>query len=150
MIIEPDVAFHGSIVYAKAGNIWVQTATDVHQLTNSGTDSMPAYSDDGQWIYFIRETDGRGRFPAGGGGSRTWYDLSTPALMRVKPDGSGTERLLNGRYQTGGSTWFYWMREPTPDAGREGRPVDLGRAEPAPERHRPQAVRPDDEEARPR
>ncbi|HEY7132265.1 MAG TPA: hypothetical protein VH440_08425, partial [Candidatus Limnocylindrales bacterium] len=75
---------------------------------------MPAFSPDGQWIYFIRITEGRGKFPAGGGGGRTWYDLDTPALMRVKPDGSGVQRLLNGRYQTGNNAWFYWMREPTP------------------------------------
>ncbi len=120
VIIEPDVAFHGQIVYAKAGNIWIQTATDVHQLTNGGTDSMPAFSDDGQWVYFIRIDEGRGRFPANGGGQRTWYDLETPVLMRVKPDGSGAQRLLTGRYQSGSSTWFYWMREPTPTPDGKG------------------------------
>ncbi len=120
VIIEPEVAFKGSIVYAKTGNIWMQTADEVHQLTSAGTDSMPAFSSDGQWVYFIRIDEGRGKFPSGGGGSRTWYDLSTPALMRVKPDGTGTQRLLNGRYQAGGSTWFYWMREPTPTPDGKG------------------------------
>jgi Tol biopolymer transport system component len=114
VIVAPEVTFKGTIAYAKAGNIWLQTGKDAHQLTNGGNDSMPAFSPDGQWIYFIRVTEGRGKFPAGGGGGRTWYDLDTPALMRVKTDGSGAERLLNGRYQTGNSAWFYWMREPTP------------------------------------
>jgi Tol biopolymer transport system component len=54
------------------------------------------------------------KFPAGGHGQRAWYDLSTPLLMRVKPDGTGIQKLLTGQYRSGGSTWFYWMRQPTP------------------------------------
>jgi dipeptidyl aminopeptidase/acylaminoacyl peptidase len=114
VIVPPQLTFHGSIVYAKAGNIWVQTATGATQLTNTGTDSMPAWSPDGQSIYFVRVVEGRGKFPNGGGGQRTWYDLETPNLMRMKPDGSGIQRLLSGRFTSGSSTWFYWMREPTP------------------------------------
>lgn len=114
VIREPEAIFDGSIVYAKAGNIWVQTGTDVKQLTSSGRDSMPTVSFDGQWIYFIRITEGAGKFPAGGFQQRTWYDLDTPALMRIKPDGSGQQRLLNGRFSQGGNTWFYWLRQPVP------------------------------------
>jgi Tol biopolymer transport system component len=123
VITPPETTFPGSIAYAKAGNIWVQTGKDVRQVTNAGTDSMPAFTADGQWIYFIRVTEGRGKFPSGGGGRRAWYDLSTPALMRVKADGSASERLLIGRYRLGGSTWFTWMREPTPS--RDGKTVLL-------------------------
>ena len=114
VIVEPDITFPGSIAYAKAGNIWVQTGTDVKQVTDNGGDSMPAYSADGQWIYFIRVAESRGKFPSGGHGQRTWYDLSTPSLMRMKPDGSGVTRLLSGRFTSGNSTWFSWMREPAP------------------------------------
>ena len=114
MIVPAELTFPGSIAYAKAGNIWLETSTGAQQLTDGGEDSMPAFSPDGQWVYFVRIVDGRGKFPNGGNGSRTWYDLSTPNLMRVKPDGSGLERLLSGRYQSGGSTWFFWLREPTP------------------------------------
>ncbi len=115
VITPPELTFPGSIVYAKAGNIWIQTASGgAKQLTDGSNDSMPAFSADGAWIYFIRISDGYGRFPNGGYGQRTWYDLATPSLMRVSPDGTGLQRLLNGRYQSGGSTWFYWMREPTP------------------------------------
>jgi Tol biopolymer transport system component len=113
VIPEPEAAFPGTITYAKAGNIWVQTADEVHQLTDSGQDSMPSFSPDGSSIYFIRVTEGTGRFPTGGNGRRAWYDLSTPALMRVPSDGSAKpKRLLNGRYRAGSSTWFYWMRQP--------------------------------------
>jgi Tol biopolymer transport system component len=113
IIPEPEITFPGTITYAKAGNIWVQTADEVHQLTDSGHDSMPSFSPDGTSIYFIRETEGRARFPNGGNGPRTWYDLSTPTLARVPADGSGKiEGLLLGRYRAGGNTWFYWIRQP--------------------------------------
>jgi Tol biopolymer transport system component len=76
---------------------------------------MPAFSADGAWVYFIRTQEGRGKFPAGGTQGRAWYDLSTPLLMRTKPDGGGTaQKLLTGQYRAGSSTWFYWLREPTP------------------------------------
>jgi Tol biopolymer transport system component len=114
-VIVPDqLTFPGSIAYAKAGNIWIQTAKSVRQLTEGGGDSMPAFSTDGTWIYFIRLQISHAKFPAGGFGQRAWYDLSTPLLMRVKPDGSGLQKLLTGQYRQGSSTWFYWMRQPAP------------------------------------
>jgi dipeptidyl aminopeptidase/acylaminoacyl peptidase len=54
---EPEAAFPGSILYAKAGNIWIQTGDTVRELTNTGTDSMPSWSPDGKTVYFIRTTD---------------------------------------------------------------------------------------------
>ena len=115
VVITPEeVVFPGSIVYAKTGNIWLQTGKAVRQLTTGGTDSMPTFSTDGQWIYFVRITEGRGKFPAGGTQGRAWYDLETPTVMRMKPDGSGPEKLLTGRYVQGNSTWFYWLRQPVP------------------------------------
>lgn len=109
VIPEPEVTFPGSIVYAKAGNIWLQTADEVRQLTDSGpaTDSMPSFSPDGEWVYFIRQSSGRGMF------ERKWYDLATPELLRVRTDESGTvEGIVNGRYRAGSSRWFSWMRQP--------------------------------------
>jgi Tol biopolymer transport system component len=115
VITPPETTFPGSIVYAKAGNVWIQTGKDAKQLTSGGQDSMPAFSPDGAWIYFIRIQEGRGKFPAGGNLGRAWYDLSTPVLMRTKPDGSGgPQKLLTGQFRSGTSTWFYWLRQPTP------------------------------------
>jgi hypothetical protein len=116
IITVPKDAFPGSIVYAKAGNIWVQTAKNATQLTSSGEDSMPTFSADGQWIFFIRIDEGTGKFPTGGnlGQGRSWYDLMTPGLYRMKANGSGAQRLLNGRYIQSGSAWFYWLRQPVP------------------------------------
>lgn len=115
-VVVPEVksTFPGTIVYAKVGNIWIQTDKEVHQLTRTGQDSMPTFSADGQWVYFIRITETSGKFPTGGFQSRSWYDLSTPSLIRVKPDGTGVEKLLTGSYAQGTSRWFYWLRQPVP------------------------------------
>jgi Tol biopolymer transport system component len=124
VITPPDLTFPGTIAYAKAGNIWVQTATGARQITDSGRDSMPSFAPDGSWIYFIRVTESRGKFPIGGGQqARAWYDLSTPSLMRVKPDGSGATRLLNGRFNSGNSTWFFWLKQPA--ASPDGKTVTV-------------------------
>jgi Tol biopolymer transport system component len=116
IVVVPKTAFPGSIVYAKAGNIWVQSGSDVKQLTSSGNDSMPTFSADGKSIYFIRIQEGTGKFPTGGNTSqgRSWYDLDTPGLYRMNFDGSGAQRLLYGRFIQGGSAWFYWLRQPVP------------------------------------
>jgi Tol biopolymer transport system component len=111
VIVEPEVTFPGSIVYAKTGNIWIQAGKDVRQLTNAGIDSMPSFSADGAWIYFVRQTTGKGLFPVNG--RPNWYDLSTPELVRIKADGSGKpEGIVNGRVKSGKSLWFFWMRQP--------------------------------------
>ena len=114
VITPPVAAFPGTITYAKAGNIWVQTGKDVRQITTDGNDSMPAFSADGKWIYFIRIQPDTGRFPTAGSGGLSWYDLETPGLWRMRPDGSGANRLLNGVYKKGIGTWYYFLRQPVP------------------------------------
>ena len=122
VIVEPSVTFAGSIVYAKAGNVWVQTGNAARQLTNSGLDSMPSFSPDGQWVYFIRVQVGKGLHPLNG--RLTWYDLATPEIARVKTDGSAKpEQIVTGRIKSGKSTWFSWMREPV--LGPDGHTVAL-------------------------
>ena len=111
VIVEPEVTFPGTIVYAKAGNIWIQSGKDARQLTDAGADSMPSFSPDGEWIYFIREQIGKGLFPVNG--RLNWYDLATPEMLRVPSDGEGEiEGIVNGRIRDGRSTWFFWMRQP--------------------------------------
>lgn len=111
VIPEPEATFPGTIVYAKAGNIWIQTADDVRQVTDSGRDSMPSFSFDGEWIYFVRETPGKGLWPVDG--RRRWYDLHTPEIARVKADGSAPpEQVVSGRLKDGRNQWFAWMRQP--------------------------------------
>ena len=87
VVVVPPVSFPGSIVYAKAGNIWVQHGQDVHQLTTGGHDSMPSWSPDGTAVYFIRTTDAQGLWPAGGVDRH--YQESVPAIMRVDANDTG-------------------------------------------------------------
>ena len=111
VIVEPDVTFPGSIVYAKAGNIWIQTGHDVRQLTNSGRDSMPSFSPDGKDVYFIREGTGKAKHTEGG--RYTWFDLQTPEIAKVPADGSADPaQVVSGRIKNGRDLWFFWMREP--------------------------------------
>jgi Tol biopolymer transport system component len=112
VIVPPEVVtFKGSIVYAKAGNIWVQTGKDVKQLTKGGNDSMPSWSPDGKSIYFIRTASGDGRWMAGG--VLRDYALTTPSVMQVPADGSADPvRVLSGKISLNGRTWQAWIREP--------------------------------------
>ena len=57
VITDPRANVPGTVVYAKDGNIWLQTGTKATQLTTSGFDSMPAWSADGKWVYFIRSIE---------------------------------------------------------------------------------------------
>jgi WD40 repeat protein len=111
VIVEPEVTFPGSIVYAKAGNIWIQSGHDARQLTSSGHDSMPSFSPDGKDVYFIREGTGSGKHTEGG--QYSWFDLETPVVTRVPVDGSAAPTaVVSGRIKSGRDLWFYWMREP--------------------------------------
>ncbi len=102
----------GSIVFAKQGNIWVESNFKATQVTDTGRDSMPSWSSDGQWIYFIESAEQRGLFPSQG--SARYYTLTYPILTRVHPDGSGRQQMTSGLYKAGGGSyqWFYWLRQP--------------------------------------
>ena len=112
VVVPPDVvSVPGSIVYAKAGNIWIQTGKDAHQLTSGGNDSMPSWAPDGTAVYFIRSVDGTGSWPMGG--VVRGYQMTTPSVMRVKADGSGKpEVVLSGKVTRNGRIWHAWIRQP--------------------------------------
>ena len=57
----PGLVIPGTLVYAKEGNIWVQTDGKATQVTDGGNDSMPSFAQDGTAIYFVRtrETERR-------------------------------------------------------------------------------------------
>ena len=111
VVVVPEVSFPGAIVYAKAGNIWVQEDGDARQLTSGGQDSMPSWSPDGQSVYFIRTTEEQGLWPAQG--TDRHYRMDVPALMRVgTASGAEPEVLLTGRIKRDDRSWFYWMRQP--------------------------------------
>lgn len=121
VIPDPRADVPGSIVYVKQGNLWVQSGTTVRRITDSGADADPAWSPGGAWIYFVRTHEERGLYPAQG--RPTWYTLTIPELMRIRPDGTGEETLLSGRVRSGRYTWFFWIRDPDPGPGT--RPIAL-------------------------
>ncbi len=111
VVLVPEVSFPGSMVYAKAGNIWVQHGRDVHQLTSGGRDSMPSWSPDGTSVYFVRTTDAVGLWPAQG--VERHYQETVPAIMRVAANGTGQpEQILSGTVTANGRSWFSWIRQP--------------------------------------
>jgi Tol biopolymer transport system component len=119
VIVDPRADVPGMLVYAKAGNIWVQRGDEAEQLTEGGMDAMPSISPDGEWVYFIRITPEAGRWRVNGATRR--FRLSTPTLMRIAADGdSDAEALLTGRVTSGDLTWSTFMRQPTisPDGTR--------------------------------
>jgi dipeptidyl aminopeptidase/acylaminoacyl peptidase len=119
VVVPEEAAFEGSMVYAKAGNIWIQTDEDVRQLTEGGDDSMPTWSPDGQWVYFIHTVTDEGKWPVGGAVES--YALDVPQLMRTRPDGSGEPELLaTSKFKKGSYTYAFWIRQPAiaPDGAR--------------------------------
>jgi TolB protein len=111
--VNPEVVIDGRIVYAKAGNLWIHEGTSARQLTKTGRDSQPAWSSDGQWIYFIETRHTRAKFALAQ--TLRWYDLNYPVLTRIRPDGTGRQALLSGLYRaTGSQRWFFFIRQPAP------------------------------------
>jgi TolB protein len=122
VVVVPEVSFPGAIVYAKAGNIWVQQGGDARQLTSGGKDSMPTWAPDGQSVYFVRTTEEQGLWPAQG--TDRHYRMDVPALMRVSLTGSAEPQvLLTGRIKRDTRSWFYWIRQPTLSA--DGRTIAM-------------------------
>jgi Tol biopolymer transport system component len=122
VVVVPEVSFPGAIVYAKAGNIWVQRGGEARQLTSGGRDSMPAWAPDGTSIYFIRSTEEQGLWPAQG--TNRHYRMDVPALMRVDVDGATQpEVLLTARIKRDDQSWFYWIRQP--DLSADGKTVAM-------------------------
>lgn len=119
VIVDPRANVPGTLLYAKAGNIWVQRGARASQLTNGGRDAMPAFSPDGTWVYFIRTAPEAGTWRING--ENREYKLSVPSLMRVRADGTAdAEALLAGRITAGSRTWSYFLRQPaiSPDGTR--------------------------------
>ena len=111
--VNPQVVINGQIVYAKAGNLWIHEGTAARQLTTTGRDSQPAWSPDGQWIYFIETRETRGRFTMAE--KVRAYALRYPILSRIRPDGTDRKALLSGLYNAGrGQRWFFFIRQPAP------------------------------------
>ena len=111
IVVPEEATFLGSIVYAKAGNIWVQTDQGATQLTDGGGASMPSFSADGAWITYVQTIAEKGKWPVRGRPS--WYDIELNELRRIRADGSGQpQRLLSGQVRRGSLRWSAWIRQP--------------------------------------
>ena len=122
VVVPPAEPLPGSILYAKSGNLWIQNGDKVRQLTNTGHDSMPSFSSDGAWVYYIHTDEQVNQFPYQGNPRR--YEMEIPNLMRIRANGSGkAQRLATGRYRDGNYWFFYWMREPV--LSPDGRTIAL-------------------------
>jgi dipeptidyl aminopeptidase/acylaminoacyl peptidase len=107
---DPIAQIPGSFVYAKQGSIWIQAGRTVRQLTSTGADSMPSWSADGQWVYYIHNSEERGNFIAKGEDRR--YIMSVPHVMRIPVGGGTPEEIASGATQIGRYNWFGWIRSP--------------------------------------
>ena len=112
LVVVPEGAeFDGSIVYAKDGNVWIQTRDEARQLTGSGHDAMPSWSTDGAFVYFIRTTRSEGQWPVKGRVEA--YALDVPSLMRVRVDGGAApESIKDGGITDGTNVYAFWIRQP--------------------------------------
>lgn len=120
VVVPQEAKFKGSMVYAKAGNVWIQTDAGPRQLTDTGDDSMPSFSSDGQWVYYIHTVADKGKWPVKGQVEQ-YTPLDVPQLMRVRADGSGEpEMLASGKFTRGNYTYAYWIRQPvlSPDGSK--------------------------------
>jgi Tol biopolymer transport system component len=107
----PGLEIPGTFVYAKAGNIWVQSDGKATQLTSSGDDSMPSFSGDGASVYFIRTRSANGAWSVDG--VMRDFDLDVPAVMRVPLAGGQPSRVIDGLIDPPGQPrWMGFMREP--------------------------------------
>lgn len=123
---DPLAEVSGTIVYVKAGNVWLQSGRTARQLTSSGRDSMPSFSPDGESVYFVRTRRADGYWSVDGAG-RT-YKLDIPSIMRIPTAGGDATRILDGLVDPAGrARWQGWIRQPvvSPDGKTIALATDL-------------------------
>lgn len=120
VIVDPRTQVPGTLLYAKSGNLWVQSGDQAHQLTVSGHDSMPTWAPDGESIYYIRNTRAVGNPKFLINGEVRSYNLVYQSLLRIPATGGDFQQLVKGQFRTGQYTWSYFIREPaiSPDGTR--------------------------------
>ena len=146
VVVPPEVVtFKGSIVYAKAGNIWVQTGKDAKQLTTAATTRCRP----GRPTARRSTSSGRPTATAAGRppGVLRDYAADDPDVMRVKADGSGDPSpVLNGRVTNERADVALLDPRAGRVAGREDHGDGLRPPGPVEERRRPPVLRPDHQE----
>jgi Tol biopolymer transport system component len=108
---EPGLEIPGTIVYAKAGNIWVQKDGKATQLTSSGRDSMPTFSKDGSSVFFVRTREAEGAWSVEG--VIRDYRMDVPSIMRIPTADGEAVRVFDGLVDPPGRLkWMGFIRNP--------------------------------------
>jgi hypothetical protein len=108
--VPPDAKFDGSIIYAKAGNIWIQTADGAKQVTISNHDSMPSWSPDGSGS----TSSARGARRAAGSTTAcpNTYALEIPRSCAPMPTAAARRQLKDGGIKQGNLEVRLLLRQP--------------------------------------
>lgn len=123
---EPGQEIPGTLVYAKAGNIWLQADGKATQLTDDGNDSMPSFSEDGSAVYFVRTRKMEGAWPVDGQTRK--YKMDVPSIMRIPTSGGKATRVLDGLVDPAGKLkWMGFIQGPvvSPDGATIAMTSDL-------------------------
>ena len=126
---ETGITVPGTFVFAKAGNIWLQTGDQATQITSPGKDvqdTMPSFAEDGQSVYFVRTRKADGKWSIDNEVKN--YQLDVPTLMRINVANGKTDRLLDGLVDPAGPfKWNGFIREPavSPDGRYVAMATDL-------------------------
>jgi Tol biopolymer transport system component len=123
----PDrVEIRGTILFVQRGSIWSATGTDVRRISTRAVDAMPAWSPNGETIYYIETREREARVPVPETGRDGTYILRYPAVMAVTPDGQDRREIHDGLLPLGGGpnrAYFNWLRQP--DVSPDGETLAL-------------------------
>jgi len=124
---DQQLGITGTILFSRGGDLWSVTGKDdLTQLTNKGTDSMPAWSPDGKTIYFV-QTVAKEAHPNGQNSSK--YTFYVTDIASIAADGSGRTKLTNSLTGTGQNGWAATTIQP--DVSPDGKTIavvsDLGK-----------------------
>ena len=107
----PGITVPGTLVYAKDGNIWLQSDSKATQLTTGGDDAMPSFSPDGATVYFVRTRRMDGQWLVDG--QLRQFRMDVPALMQVAAAGGDATKVYDGLVDPAGRLkWMGFIREP--------------------------------------
>ena len=111
--VPAGIKVPGTLLYAKDGNIWLQSNGQATQLTTGGNDTMPSFTADGQNVLFVRTRYVKGLWQPTPGAALSYYAMDVPSVMEVATAGGTPKRILDGSYNPPGrGQWMAWIREP--------------------------------------
>ena len=145
--VNPAIQVQGSLVYVKAGNLWIQTGNTARQLTR--TAATRSRRGAGRKLGLLhRDTRDDRPIPGRGGPQAVRPQVPDPDAHpsgRVRTRGGPLGPVQDRAGE--GYTWFWFILDPavSPDGTRLA--VGVRRARPDPERRRPPVRRPQDEAA---